>query len=362
MTRQVASRLPRPFLLMACLAAAVCALPARLGSAQNSQPGSARSVLRPLREAPGPAWSHYETDGHGRTVQVFVAHDRVPKPVVFLLQGSGCSPAFTAEADGRLDPTSLFQDAVARESSRVHFVMVEKPGVATVRFTAGMTHAQKVGAFERAGRQCSPEFFANATKPVRVTDVLDAIAAVAAQPWARGIILAGHSEGTHVATGVLRRAAKGTVAAAGLFASAGPLPFWSGSLSSGGANREAFQAAFDRLRMLQQAPDDFMYQGLPARRYKTFWIESTPIDDVRDSDVPLFVAQGSRDGTLMASDLFALEAVRQQPNRPIRYVVVEGGGHAFDLPDGTSRVDRLFTDFLDWTLDGNKVTGTSVLK
>jgi hypothetical protein len=348
--------------LVGCVAAAACASDSKPASAPADRSDSVRPVLRAVHEVPGPAWSLYETPGHGRTVQVFVSHDREPKPVVFLLQGSGCVPAFTAEADGRFDPTNLFQDVLPRESSRVHFAIVEKPGVATLRFTTGMTHQQKVQAFERAGRECAPAFFDNATKPVRVTDVLDAIAAVSAQPWARGIILAGHSEGTHVATGVVRHAAKGTVAAAGLFASAGPVQFWSGSVSSAGANRESFQSAFDRMRMLQSAPDDFMYQGLPARRYKTFWLESTPIEDVRDSDVPLFVAQGSRDGTLMPSDLFAMEAIRQQPNRPLRYVVVEGGDHAFSLPDGASRLTVLFGDFLDWALDSKRATGTAVLK
>ena len=295
-------------------------------------------------------------------VSVFVLHDHQPKPVVFLLQGSGCSPAFTVEADGHFDTTSLFQDVLVRERSRVHFAIVEKPGVAPVRFTASMTREQKVQAFERAGNECTAEFYNNATKTVRVSDVLDAIAAVSSQPWARSVILAGHSEGTHVATGVLSRVRKGTIAGAALFASAGPVQFWSASVSSGGTSRESFQSAFDRIRMLQNAPDDFMYKGLPARRYKTFWLESTPIEDVRDSDVPLFVAQGTRDGTVMASDLFAMEALRQQPKRSLRYVVIDGGDHAFEMPDGTSRVATLFDDFLNWILDSKRPTGTAILK
>ena len=56
---------------------------------------------------------------------VFVMHDLQPKPVVFLLQGSGCLPAFTVDAAGRFDATSLFQDVLQPESSRVHFAMVE---------------------------------------------------------------------------------------------------------------------------------------------------------------------------------------------------------------------------------------------
>ena len=348
--------------VLLCIAAVACTARAEHAIVPASPVQTAPATLRIVHEAPAQQWSAYETQGDGRMVPVFVMHDLQPKPVVFLLQGSGCSPAFTVEASGRFDTTSLFQDVLVRESNRVHLAVVEKPGVTPVRFTASMTHEQQLQAFERAGNECTPEFYKNATKPVRVADVLDAIAAVSAQPWARGTILIGHSEGTHVATGVLRRARSGPVAGAALFASAGPVQFWSASVSSGDASRESFQSAFDRMRMLQNAPDDFMYKGLPARRYKTFWIESTPIDDVRDSDVPLFVAQGTRDGTVMASDLFAMEALRQQPKRSLRYVVVEGGDHAFEMPDGTSRVATLFDDFLNWVLDPKRQTGVGVLR
>lgn len=345
-----------------CLAAAACSPRADQSTEPVGRVATAPATLHVVREAPASQWSAYETQADGRTVRVFVMHDRQPKPVVFLLQGSGCSPAFTVEGGGRFDTTSVFQDVLERESSRVHFAIVEKPGVTPVRFTATMTREQQLQAFERAGSECTPEFYKNATKPVRVSDVLSAIAAVSTQPWARSVIVVGHSEGTHVATGVLRRTRPETVAGAALFASAGPVQFWTGSISAGGTTRESFQSAFDRMRMFQNAPDDFMYKGLPARRYKTFWLDSTPIEDVRDSDVPLFVAQGTRDGTVMASDLFAMEALRQQPQRPLRYVVVEGGDHAFGMPDGTSRVATLFDDFLNWVSDPKRSTGTAVIR
>jgi pimeloyl-ACP methyl ester carboxylesterase len=347
--------------VLVCIAAVACtSRPDRAGG-PSSPVQAAGGTLRIVHEAPAQRWSAYETQGEGRTVPVFVMHDLRPKPVVFLLQGSGCSPAFTVDASGRFDTTSLFQDGLVHESNRVHVAVVEKPGVTPVRFTANMTHAQQRQAFERAGHECTPDFYQNATKPVRVADVLDAIAAVSAQPWAQSVILVGHSEGTHVVTGVLRRARRGTVAGAALFASAGPVQFWNASVSSGEVSREGFRSAFDRMRLLQNAPDDFMYQGLPARRYKTFWLESTPIEDVRDSDVPLFVAQGTRDGTVMASDLFAMEAVRQQPTRLLRYVVVEGGDHAFAMPDGTPRAAKLLNEFLNWCSirNGRQVSGFS---
>jgi hypothetical protein len=119
--------------LLGCVAAAACGSDSKPASAPADRNDSVRPVLRAVHEAPGPAGSLYETPGHGRTVQVFVSHDREPKPVVFLLRGSVCAPAFTAEADDRFDQANLFQDVLPRESSRVHFAIVEKPGVATLR-------------------------------------------------------------------------------------------------------------------------------------------------------------------------------------------------------------------------------------
>jgi pimeloyl-ACP methyl ester carboxylesterase len=198
---------------------------------------------------------------------------------------------------------------------------------------------------------------------VRVDDVRAAMTALAGQPWVAGFILAGHSEGTHVATGILKARPAERILAARLFASAGPTPFWNGYAASDDAgSRSAFERVLDRVRMLQHADDDFMYSGLPARRWKTFWLDSTPMDDVRESGVPLFVAQGTRDGTILASDLFVLEAIRQQPGRSIRYAVIEGGDHGFETTDGRSHVSELFNDFLNWAVDPNRATGTTVVR
>jgi hypothetical protein len=57
------------------------------------------------------------------------------------------------------------------------------------------------------------------------------------------------------------------------------------------------------------------------------------------------------------ADLFVLEAIRQQPNRSLRYVVLENGDHAFEAA-GQPRIPEIFNDFLDWTLDSNRATGS----
>lgn len=294
-------------------------------------------------------------------MDVYLAHDERPKPVVVLLHGSACVPEFTVDPDTSLHETSIFQDAIGPALADVHFAVVGRRGVEPLVFPAGMSDLDKRQAFERTARECSDEYFQHATKPERVADAMTAIRAVRGQVWARRILLAGHSEGTHVVTGVLQRRDP-AIDGAGLFASAGPIRFFSGYVARGPGDRALFKSVFDRVRMLQQADDDFMYQGLPARRWKTFWLDSTPIEDVRNSTVPLFVAQGSRDDTTLPADLFALEVIRQQPTRPIRYVVVEQGDHAFETPDGRSHVPALFADFLAWALDPKHQSGLDVIR
>lgn len=307
-------------------------------------------------------WQQLEIRGSARRVDVYVARDDTPKPVVVLLHGSGCGPDFTANPDGSLHETSVFQDAIEAALATVHVAIIDRPGVDPLVFTDRMGTADKLAAFTQASRLCSDEFLTNATKPARVDDAVATITVLARQSWARRFVVAGHSEGTHVVTGLLRRTEiNGAVVAAGLFASAGPIAFFGGYAARPTPTREDFNRVFERVRTVQSIPDDAMWEGLPGRRWRTFWLE-TPIDDVRDSSVPLFVAQGSADGSTLPADLFALEALRQRPSRPIRYVVVEGGNHAFEAPPGRSRMPELFGDFLRWSLDEQRVTGPGQLR
>jgi dienelactone hydrolase len=307
-------------------------------------------------------WREYRVARDDGDVRVYIAHDDNPKPIVLVIHGSGCAPLITVDADGALRDTSLFQDVIGARLDALHFAMIEKRGVVPLRFSADMSQQEKLDAFERASKECTAGYLQNVTKSARVSDVMAAVRALAPQAWTRHIILIGHSEGTHVVTGVLRDLKDVEVTAAGLLASAGPIPFYSGYVARDPGDRDQFQSTFDRVRMLQRADDDVMYQGLPARRWKTFWLQSTPIEDVRDSVVPLFVAQGTRDGTTLAADLFALEAIRQQPSRALRYVVVDEGDHAFETPGKKSQVPALIDDFISWSLDAQRGTGIAVLK
>jgi len=326
--------------------------------AQNAttSPFAAATVVGPMK--PGP-WTQYLFPNGARGVRVFLAHDERPKPLVVLLRGSGCAPLFVVNDDGTSNDTSLFQDVIAPRLDRFHFAMIENPGVEPLRFAARMSLQAKKDAFARSETDCSPLYRANQTKGARVDDAVAVLNALAGQPWVQRVLLIGHSEGSQVAAGVIRQGGSRVYAAA-LLSSAGPTQFFGFHLDRG-ADRESLIKTFDEMRMLQGAADDTLYSGEPARRWKSYALDSTPLDDVRDSAVPLYVAHGGQEGNLLSADLFVLEALRQQPRRPLRYVVVEGGDHAFTVK-GQSKILELFDDFVGWAANPNPSTDARVLQ
>ena len=322
----------------------------------------ALTLVRPL---PASVWVQHRIDAHSRVVNIFLIHDNQPKPLVILLQGSGCTPLFTVDEDGTFHGTSMFEDYVAQKSNDFHFALLEKQGVEELQFTAGMSFQQKVAAFTETGnmQHCSPEYFINETKNVRADDVMSLVQALNGATWVKQIFIVGQSEGSEVVTGVLRRDSHSSVVkAAALLSSAGSNFFYGGYVSEGPNNRTTFQSAFNRIQLLQHASDDFMYEGHAERRWKSYTLDTTPLEDVHESVAPLYVAHGGREPDILNSDLFVLEALRQQPTRPLRYVIVEGANHGWEGRDGRSHVSQILDDFLRWAQSSEHTTGVEVLQ
>jgi pimeloyl-ACP methyl ester carboxylesterase len=179
--------------------------------------------------------------------------------------------------------------------------------VAPLQFKPGMSVEEKTAAFEQTGRKCSSAYFESASKDVRVEDGIAVIRALQGESWVQQLLLVGHSEGSHVVTGIVRQSPSPLLTAAALMSSAGPTQFFGFYLSQAG-DRQAFCQIFDQMRMLRNADDGFMHRGLPARRWKSYALNSTPLDDVRDSRFPLYVAHGELEKNVLAADLFVLEA------------------------------------------------------
>jgi pimeloyl-ACP methyl ester carboxylesterase len=293
---------------------------------------------------------------HG--VDVYLIRDERPKPLVLMLGGSGCVPLFTVDPDRTFHGTTIFEDLVLLRRGQYHFAVIEKQGVKPLEFKPGVTREQEMSRFKEVQNgACTPAYYKEETEVVRAEDALAAVQAISAEPWVRQVFVVGHSEGSLVVAGVIRRDVRHAVAAGALFSSAGPTQFYGGS-----ETRESLKKTFETMQMLQHADDDFMYEGHAARRWKSYALDATPLDNVRDSKAPLYVAYGGRERNLHAGDLFVLEALRQQPTRALRYVVVEDGDHGFSSSDGRAHFAEVFDDFLAWALNPQRATSVEVLR
>jgi hypothetical protein len=93
-------------IVFAAVGCVECANAHRLDEVAVDQPHQAP---RPVLLASGGSWSEYSAGGPARQIRIYLAHDNQPKPIVFLLQGSGCAPSFTVDGNGTYHPTSLFR-------------------------------------------------------------------------------------------------------------------------------------------------------------------------------------------------------------------------------------------------------------
>jgi pimeloyl-ACP methyl ester carboxylesterase len=325
-------------------------------------PSSAESDAHPaltlVRQLPGSPWSQYRLTTLTRSIEVYLVKDERAKPAVVMLQGSGCVPLFTVDPDRTFHGTTIFEDLVASRQDQFHFALIEKQGLQPLEFTLGMTRQQEMSLFQDVQHgACAPAYFSNETEVIRAEDAIALVQALKTEHWVQEVFVVGHSEGSLVVAGALRQDPGHAIAAAGLFSSAGPTQFYSGS-----ETREALKKKFETMQMLQRADDDVMYEGHAARRWKSYALDTTPLENVRDSTTPLYVAYGGRESNLHAGDLFVLEALRQQPARALRYVVVDDGDHGFDDSKGRGHLAQVFDGFLRWATDPHRSTGVEVLK
>lgn len=280
-------------------------------------------------------------------LDVYVDRDDEPRPVVVLLQGSGCTPLFWTVPQG-MGSNLIFLTQVIKRDHPVHWVTVEKRGVESFTPRPEGTHGTAEG--------CSEEYLQGLAKSLRVQDVVDAIDALSEESWAEQFLVAGHSEGAAIASGVAAQLDE-QLKAVGLFSSAGPsqlADFVTYAHRSGDASR--VRETFDDIMQLTTEPDSLdTWRGHPVERWESFAIHSTPLDDLRETSVPVFVTHGTEDkaSAVEGADVFVVELLRTDAQRPVSYLRLHGADHG--LRDGeVSHVDDVFDHFLAWGLSDDR--------
>ncbi len=298
-------------------------------------------------------WTHWTLERTDQPqLDLYVAADQAPKPLLVMLQGSGCYPLFEVgapDAEGKTRrSSSLFYFAKAvRDVPSVHVLAIEKRGV---RSFAGLDDQEPV---------CSAEYERGLSKADRITDVVDAIAAFASQPWVTQVLLLGHSEGADLATGVAKALGPGKLAAVGLLSSAGPTQLYDFVVfdRKSGNHRAVLDDFQKTLELLGSNPPD-RFSGHSALRWKSYAVDSTPLQDMVGLEVPVFVAHGSKDenSPVESADLFVIELLRQNRKRSVYYFMVPDATHGFVGADGKDHAAEVIRRFVEWSVAPKKIT------
>lgn len=281
-----------------------------------------------------------------------------PRPLLVVLQGSGCGALF--EPDGIGFQATAGQDILYQLAhGRFAVLVVEKPGVRSEE--ASTTGGQ-------VSNDCSDEFRSRHSLEDWTRVVSRAINAARRDPAIDGsapIDVLGLSEGAIVAARLsATRRDVGRVA----FISGFGCDQWSDVLVVAGRNalaenaeasaeeKEAAVAAaigemeegFRAVAANPTAPDQY-FDGQSHLFWSTFG-KACPAADLAKTTADVFVAYGTQDEQVDPNGVEAIPAARIAAGKSIRMRRVLGGNHVLDRPgdEPFATLVRVFAEALDW--------------
>lgn len=322
--------------------AACAALAATSGTAIAGRSFSDFSALRELERTT-------LTSPVGDRLDVVRYAGTARRPALVIVPGSLCAPLFAAldrmPGDRAFASVPMLTDA-ERAVLDAHVVYLERRNIVSLETMAAAPEFSVEQIFRHS--PCSERHGA-VTLQQRIDDVLLQARWLRQQPWVESLHLVGVSEGADVVAGVA--AADGALASSlMLIGGAGPSQFadfvsFARTRDDVAGVRQAF-SDLDRF-LASQAPAQ--YKGSSAERWHSFAIDTTPLDMLSKSAVPLFIAHGDKDTSVpvASADLVAVELMRTQPRRPIFYRSVVGGGHMLET-NSARRLGEVVVAYLAW--------------
>jgi alpha-beta hydrolase superfamily lysophospholipase len=276
-------------------------------------------------------------------LDVYLARAEGARPLVVFVQGSRVVPLFELIAADGAETTLRsalpfdVADLLSARSLTCHLAFLERRGLRSFQVAAA-TSGIPQGAS------------AGVSKPDRVSDVADAVSALAAEEWVSQVLLVGHSEGADVAAGVTQLLGP-RIAAVALLAGAGPSQLFDFvAAARRTADDEGVRRAFEDILWLSSSAASGDYRGLPVERWTSFALESSPLEDLQGCAVPVFVAHGTDDdaASIEGADVFVVELMRRNRERPVFYLVLPELNHRFVSRDGRSSFADVLWLFLEW--------------
>lgn len=309
-----------------------------LGLAGIGAPPAARLHAQERTTAPAiipgqPYHAFTKSDSLGRTIQYYLSEqqDRIERPLLLYVQGSGAGSLFRQGADGRVSGAmghstirDVF-DGVAR------ILLVEKPGVAYLDDPASV---------ESAASEFHMEHTLDRWTHALRTALRDACSRTDLD-CARGVIVIGHSEGGVVAARVA--ASLATVTHVALLAGEGPTQLYSLLVLAreGVFFRHAGETASPRIEYLlaewRAVLDDAgahnrFFFGHPYRRWSSF-LATSPARELENTGARIYIAQGTADLAVSPASADVLFATLTSLGKDVCYSRQEAADHSFSRPD-----------------------------
>ncbi|GEM_PF-4048670 len=308
--------------------------------------------LRMIGKTPWVPFSHYTLARADHSeIDLFIARATRPAPTIVVFGGSKCLPVVMLRQERTVSALMFFAD-LAKQQDRVNVVVVEKRGL--------KSFGPPPESQEMAERMMQDAFSSGLyLKATRVNDGVAVVQALLADGSFQGIHLVGHSEGADIVSGICRRIAGRGIKSVALMAGAGPTRFFEASCR-GRQETGALgvKTILDQEIFLSTTGNAKTPEQLQS---VTYGLTSSPLDDLRGLNIPLFVAHGDADTKvpIAAADLFAAEMFRYQ-NQPLTYLMLPGLDHGFVDQKETDHSGAVLDYYVTWMLSGASGRSTKI--
>ncbi len=281
--------------------------------------------------------AHHVTDGLGRDITYYVSHPPKPAPLLLLIQGSGCIPAWTRDSQGRVAST-IFMAWPAQREARFTVLIVDKPFA-----TDG---SNPPGTALGCSRAFNRDFSADRWLQALLASLTDA----RRLPWvdrSRTLVF-GHSEGSIMAalvaghdpevTDVVAFSGSGTNQLFDLFAQAYERCF----------DRSAcLKDLEDQARAINAKPDsgdDFAW-GHPYKRWSSFF-RVFPEQELLHSKARVYIGGGTSDRNMPVLSMEVAAAALIGAGRDVTVRRAPDADHA--LNSATTTTESEYRRALAW--------------
>ncbi|HQV53372.1 MAG: hypothetical protein IPF95_10330 [Flavobacteriales bacterium] len=270
-------------------------------------------------------------------------------PVILLVGGSKCIPLFMYhEKKQRIVSSMMFYQTLIDSTYNANVIGVEKRNI------------RSFGTFTPAilEKECS-DTYGLIEKGDKVDDLISVIGSLSSLDRVGDIYLMGHSDGADIVSGAAHRLGDKKlndhhVKAVAFLSSGGPTRTFERILGVKDS-AELVQKEFDKLLWLTSHKNsgDSIVDGDPVKYQTSFTIDTTPLDELRDLNIPVFIAHGMNDAkvNILSDDLLAAELLRNE-TRKVKYLRLKGLDHSYTDENGEPHQDLVLISFMNWIKAG----------